>query len=238
MRAISLFAGVGGFDLAFERAGCEIVAHVEKDANCRKLLKARWPDAVDLDDVCTAHSSEYLDKAVKEWFNPLGAEYTREERDMAGQLKKLTKEQAAECVKMYDGGLSLQPIADYFGVSRQAMWDLLRRRTTMRPQKRTGEENHFHRKGSTADDQAQNLCEYAVRKGIITPAPCEACGKASTFKDGRRGVQAHHDDYNKPLSVRWLCQKCHHAWHKAHDAKRKEVLQELKQADVVCFGFP
>ena len=51
---MSLFAGVGGFDLAFDRAGFEIVAHVEKDANCRKLLAEKWPGAVALDDVCTA----------------------------------------------------------------------------------------------------------------------------------------------------------------------------------------
>jgi DNA (cytosine-5)-methyltransferase 1 len=54
VRVVSLFAGIGGFDLGFNRAGFEIVAHVEKDANCRKLLAARWPDAVALDDVCTA----------------------------------------------------------------------------------------------------------------------------------------------------------------------------------------
>lgn len=51
---VSLFAGIGGFDLGFQRAGFRVVAHVEKDANCRKLLAAKWPDAVALDDVCTA----------------------------------------------------------------------------------------------------------------------------------------------------------------------------------------
>jgi DNA (cytosine-5)-methyltransferase 1 len=51
---ISLFAGIGGFDIGFTRAGFEIVAHVEKDANCRKLLASKWPAAVALDDVCTA----------------------------------------------------------------------------------------------------------------------------------------------------------------------------------------
>ena len=42
------------FDIGFERAGCKIVAHVEKDANCRKLLAAKWPDAVVVDDVKAA----------------------------------------------------------------------------------------------------------------------------------------------------------------------------------------
>jgi site-specific DNA-cytosine methylase len=53
-RVISLFAGVGGFDLGFERAGFQIVAHVEKDEKCRELLRSKWPDAISLDDVCTA----------------------------------------------------------------------------------------------------------------------------------------------------------------------------------------
>ena len=50
----SLFAGIGGFDLGFEHAGFTVVAQVEKDINCRNLLEAKWPDAVILDDVCTA----------------------------------------------------------------------------------------------------------------------------------------------------------------------------------------
>ena len=54
MRLVSLFAGIGGFDLGFERAGFETVATVEIDANCRKLLAGRWPKALHLDDVRTA----------------------------------------------------------------------------------------------------------------------------------------------------------------------------------------
>lgn len=51
---IELFAGIAGFGLGFELAGFRIVAHVEKDAHCRKLLHSKWPDAISLDDVCTA----------------------------------------------------------------------------------------------------------------------------------------------------------------------------------------
>lgn len=53
-RLISLFAGIGGFDLGFERAGFRTVAYVERDPHCLKLLAAKWPEAVAVDDVCKA----------------------------------------------------------------------------------------------------------------------------------------------------------------------------------------
>ncbi len=44
MKFISLFAGVGGFDLGMEKAGHECVAQVEWDKNAAGVLKHRWPD--------------------------------------------------------------------------------------------------------------------------------------------------------------------------------------------------
>lgn len=139
---------------------------------------------------------------------------------MSGKLKKLSPVQALEAVGLYDRGMSLQPIALYYKVSRQAMWDLLRRRTTMRPQRRFAKDNHFYREGKRANDHAQNMVESAIRRGILIPKDvCETCGKrADQFKDKRRSVQAHHCDYNKPLDVMWLCQPCHHLWHKLNRA--------------------
>lgn len=45
----------------------------------------------------------------------------------------------------------------------------------------------------------------AVRDGRLVPMPCEACGLGE--------VQAHHDDYSKPLDVRWLCFVHHRETH-------------------------
>ncbi len=50
----------------------------------------------------------------------------------------------------------------------------------------------------------------AIRdKKITKPSICECCGS------GDKKIHAHHDDYSKPLVVRWLCFRCHYALHKA-----------------------
>lgn len=48
----------------------------------------------------------------------------------------------------------------------------------------------------------------AQEKGLITSKPCEICGSED--------VHGHHDDYDKPLEVRWLC-PLHHM--EVHDGK-------------------
>lgn len=54
MRFVSLFAGVGGFDLGFERAGMECVGQVEIDKHARQVLARHWPNVPQHDDVRTA----------------------------------------------------------------------------------------------------------------------------------------------------------------------------------------
>lgn len=46
----------------------------------------------------------------------------------------------------------------------------------------------------------------AIRRGLIVPEPCAECGAEK--------VDGHHDDYDKPMAVRWLCRRHHRAMHK------------------------
>lgn len=51
--------------------------------------------------------------------------------------------------------------------------------------------------------RAHRLVAAAVRSGqLVRPQDCASCLR-------RTRVDAHHADYTKPLSVEWLCRKCH-----------------------------
>lgn len=54
---VSTFAGIGGFDLAFERAGFTITAQIENNKHSRSVLQHHWPDVPLLGDIqeVTAH---------------------------------------------------------------------------------------------------------------------------------------------------------------------------------------
>ena len=54
----SVFAGIGGFDLGFERAGLQCKWQVEIDPYCRRVLERHWPDVERHDDVRTFEPGE------------------------------------------------------------------------------------------------------------------------------------------------------------------------------------
>jgi DNA (cytosine-5)-methyltransferase 1 len=61
LTAVSLFAGVGGFDLAMERNGINVVASVEIDSRASSVLEKHFPNAKLFTDVTTVTGQELLD---------------------------------------------------------------------------------------------------------------------------------------------------------------------------------
>ncbi len=55
---------------------------------------------------------------------------------------------------------------------------------------------------------------HAVKTGRLKRLPCEVCGKEP--------AEGHHDDYSKPLDVRWLC-KPHHDDHHRQEIRKKRA---------------
>ena len=62
LTAVSLFAGVGGFDLAMERNGIDVVAAVEIDKHARGVLAKQFPNTTIFNDV-TEVTGEQLKSA-------------------------------------------------------------------------------------------------------------------------------------------------------------------------------
>jgi len=57
----------------------------------------------------------------------------------------------------------------------------------------------------------------AKRKGLLKIQPCADCGVSPS----KAKIQAHHEDYSKPLDVIWLCPMCH---------RRRECQIDFKKA--------
>lgn len=53
--------------------------------------------------------------------------------------------------------------------------------------------------------KCRNAFNRAILKGDIKRQPCEKCNTPN--------AEGHHDDYDKPFDVRWLCQEHHQEFH-------------------------
>lgn len=239
MKLIEVCSGIGGFSKGFRDAGgFEIIGHSEIEQFPDKVYHHHFPESECLGDLTTIDWGAYLDKRVNLWYIKL-SEQQKKELDMSGKRKDFD-----EAVRLYESGLSIQEVADFYGVSRQSMWATLKiREVKFRDHLKFGPENHFYR-GTKSNGRTHDIFEKALEKGIIVrKSKCEKCGGTGTFKDGRTAIQAHHHDYNKPLDVMWLCQSCHHEWHKHNKAiPRKEVkpldVPDNLGVDIIAGGIP
>ncbi len=79
------------------------------------------------------------------------------------------------------------------------------------------------RKRNPKKRRVQRMVQKAVADGALARQLCEVCGNHA---------EAHHDDYDKPLDVRWLCTRHHNAWHVEHGegANAQDLEREVTNA--------
>lgn len=87
LRHLSTFSGIGGFDLAFERAGMTSVGSVEFDPRCRQVLAAHWPDVPQHTDV-----KEFDGSSVR--FDVLSGGFPCQDLSIAGRRAGLAGERS------------------------------------------------------------------------------------------------------------------------------------------------
>ena len=98
------------------------------------------------------------------------------------------------CVREYQNSLDLRRSPEY-----QREWR----------RKHREKHNEYHRKWREKNREkvrAHSRFKYAVKTGKVNREPCEVCGDENSH--------GHHEDYSKPLEVRWLCLKHHFGEHK------------------------
>jgi hypothetical protein len=72
--------------------------------------------------------------------------------------------------------------------------------------KANAEINRAWRQEDARRSFAHNQVAKAIRNGSLVRQPCIRCEETKSV--------AHHEDYDKPLEVVWLCQPCHKQRHK------------------------
>lgn len=130
-------------------------------------------------------------------------------------MKRSDPERMAVVLRMRAEGCTHRQIADHLGVKPSRVQQALRlgrwpirqryepRPSTGRPQKGS----RVQEPGYLESQYRSNLAfKKALKSGTIESQPCSICGSI-------KNVDAHHEDYSKPLEVVWLCRSHHQLRH-------------------------
>ena len=76
--------------------------------------------------------------------------------------------------------------------------------------------------------RAHEIVRQAIRSGVLQREPCSRCGTT----EGK--IQAHHEDYLKPLDVTWFCASCHakhHLLRRPENTKLRDRSRQNKERE-------
>jgi hypothetical protein len=65
------------------------------------------------------------------------------------------------------------------------------------------------------------VCDAIIAGKIKAPEVCSKCGSPEK-------LEAHHEDYSKPLEIVWLCEVCHKRRHREINAERRALNKKIQ----------
>lgn len=142
------------------------------------------------------YAKENRDK-LREYSRKRRSEKREEIREYQRKWADAHREQIRECGRRYSrseqGKLKKK---QYYESHKQAFFERAKENRSLHPDER----------------KARQMVSTYLMRGKIKKSPCEICGNPK--------ADAHHDDYNKPLEIRWLCRKHHAEWHMMNEPIR------------------
>lgn len=151
----------------------------------------------------------------------------------------LSEQDVDYAIELYNSGATIPDIAHLFDFTKQAISQRFKKRGVKRrppviPMTVFEIIEERKRKNYLTDEEIKkrNKAYLVVAKArqeeLLPRKPCAVCGEPKS--------QAHHDDYDKPLDITWLCMACHHQWHNKYGRgmnmnppKSKDALKSLAE---------
>ena len=127
-----------------------------------------------------------------------------------GQLKRLSAfythpgmrdghlNKCKECCKRYVKDARRDPIVG----ARVRQYDTTDRKLRPEYRQQRAQQRKRYQQRYPERYQARTAVRNALRSGRLTKQPCVICGSSTN-------LEAHHEDYAKPLEVIWLCRQHH-----------------------------
>ena len=99
------------------------------------------------------------------------------------------------------------------GICKQCFLEYHQEIYCQRPEVKAKERTRSIIRGRTLKAKCRGITNEAIQSGkLVKPSFCPDCG----ISNKEKRIEAHHEDYFRPLEIKWKCSVCHTKWHHEH----------------------